>query len=523
MKKNKYLILLILIDILLCIFIFRSGIAFGHDLDFHLSRIQGLADSMNSGSIMSYIHVGLKGYGYANGLFYGNLFLYLPSLLVMIGLNVITSYKVLILILMISTSLIMYYTTNKIFKDEKLAFIASLLYTTCAYHMTDVVIRAALGEVIAYAIAPIILLGLYYIIFDDDKKWPIFAIGFVLLVNCHLLTTILMIFACIIVIVLNIKKIIKEKRLKYFIYSFILGLLLGAFFILPFLEQYMSGQFVVSEIKSHLELRAVPISKLFLGFRIGEIDDPLFVPAGIGLVFVITSILRFKIKEKNKFVDTCLIVGLISLVATTNIFPWRLFEGTLAFIQFPWRLYLLATLFLSISSAYILTKLIKNKNVFILLSIYVVAIGFVISYQAYTGAGYYNLKTLDYYTVHGGEYLPLNTDLEKLDKSYYTNNENLIYQADKDNLKITIEYQNGKDSYLEVPILYYKGYVAESLNTKEQYKIEKGTNNVIRINLKDQDKIIVYYKGTKIQKISLFISIITLIVVLVRWLYEKKK
>ena len=37
--------------------------------------------------------------------------------------------------------------------------------------MTDIVIRAALGESIAYAIIPITLLGLYYIIFDDYKKW----------------------------------------------------------------------------------------------------------------------------------------------------------------------------------------------------------------------------------------------------------------------------------------------------------------------------------------------------------------
>ena len=126
----------------------------------------------------------------------------------------------------------MYYVTNKIFKNNRIAFISSLLYTTCSYHMTDVVIRAAVGEIIAYMLVPLTLLGLYYILFDDKKKWYIFAISFALLINSHIITSLIMFIIYCFIIVFNTKKIFKEKRIKYLIYSVLLGTLLSSFFVL---------------------------------------------------------------------------------------------------------------------------------------------------------------------------------------------------------------------------------------------------------------------------------------------------
>ena len=114
LRNNKYIKLLIIIDLILCIFLFTKGISIGQDLAYHLSRIDGLAYTMKSGDILSYIHCieglgntinldnkaawinkNLGNYGYANGLFYGNLFIYIPAILTVL-IGVIGSYKLLI-------------------------------------------------------------------------------------------------------------------------------------------------------------------------------------------------------------------------------------------------------------------------------------------------------------------------------------------------------------------------------------------------------------------------------------------
>ena len=541
LKNNKYIKILIIIDFILCLYLYSIGISLGQDLSFHLSRIDGLVNTIRSGNILGYIHFveglgntinlnnkaawinsNLGNYGYANGLFYGNLFIYLPALLTLCGLSLILSYKIFILIVMILTSLLMFYAVKKITKSDRIAFIASLLYTTCSYHMTDVVIRAAVGESLAYMLVPITLLGLYYILFDDKKKWYIFAISFALLVNSHVITTIIMVVVYSFIILFNIKNLFKEKRFKYLIYSVLLGFLLSSFFILPLVEQLANDTFMLSDMPIKPSNRAVPILKMFLGIRFSTVIYNLdFTPSGIGLIFLIPLFFIKEVKS-SKILKISIITGLICLLCTTNIFPWKYLDKTLGFIQFPWRLYLPATLFLSISSAIILDKLIDTKKKMKALIIYTVLIGFIISFQAFIGLHYATETTHDYYYISSGEYLPEDTYPVNLDNKFIASSEDIKYRANKKDLEVIIDYSNGNNGYIDVPMFYYKGYEVRSLKTNEVYKIEKGHNNTIRINLHDSDKIRLYYQGTIIQKVSLIISLITVITLLIIY-YKKNK
>lgn len=529
-KINKKIICLLIIDIIICLRLFLGEMPKGHDMMFHLSRIQGLADTIESGSFYAPIHVGLYGYGYANGLFYSNLFFYFPSLLVRYGIPLLTAYKIFIILINIVTSMIMYYVMKRITKKEEIAFFSSVLYTTCCYRITDVVIRAAIGEVLAYAFIPLILLGLYEIINGDSKKWYIFMLGFILTLHSHIITTIIMFIFSFIIILLNIKKIIKEKRLKYFIYSALLGILLSAYFIFPLLEQYLSDKFVLNTATLATETwrRAIEVKDIFVeNFFI--MNKNLFTPVGIGIIFVIISILRIKIKEKSdlmKLCDFCLITGIIYLICTTNIFPWKLFNSLLAFIQFPWRMYLPATLFLSISSGIILSKiLLENKDKkrwTIIVILYAISVGTLLPF-------YYSFEHYEkyYYDISFGEYLPAHTSLNELrnrGKVITSNNGEIDYSYDKNNLTIEINYDNNKnnDTYLEVPLLYYKGYKAISLVDGIEYKLEKGQNNIIKINLeKNSNHIKIYYAKTTVQRVSILVTLITIFSILIFHFYRR--
>lgn len=527
--KNKefiFTIILSIISILFSIILFRKGLLRGHDIEFHLSRIEGLRDSIKCGNFIALIHNGLYGYGYANGLFYGNLFIYFPAILSLMGLSLEKSYVLFITACNILTAFSMYYSVKRISKSENAAFISSLIYLLSPYRICDIVVRAAVGEVLAMMIIPIILLGFYEIVAGDHKKWWIFSIGYVLLIQAHLISTIVLTILLFILLIINIDKFIKEKkRILSITYSVILGLLLGSFFIFPLLEQYKFSELVVNNLSNevNLGLNSIKFERIFLG--VSYFSEGVFHPPGIGLIFIISCFFRYKIKTEDKkllkVADTCMIVGLILLLMITPLFPWKEFSKELKVIQFPWRLYMFSTIFLSISSGLILyLKFRNNIKTIIYITIYAIGLFIVsIPFNFHAVHNYWGVGGMEYiggysdYYVANGEYLPYKTDINKLRERgevITSNNDIIKVSYTKKGNKMDIKYSNNlnKNTYLELPLLYYLGY-----GTNKDYKLKAGNNNVIRVYLdKEKDNFIVSYKGTKIQKTSYTISLLTLVV-----------
>ena len=87
--KNEVLIVL-LISFAFCILLLFDHLYIGADLGFHISRIKGLADSLSAHQLTAYISPYTNnGFGYAMGLFYGDIFLYPFAFLYLVGVPVI--------------------------------------------------------------------------------------------------------------------------------------------------------------------------------------------------------------------------------------------------------------------------------------------------------------------------------------------------------------------------------------------------------------------------------------------------
>lgn len=536
-KNRIFLMILVIASVLFTVILFYKGLLRGHDIEFHLSRIEGLRDSIKSGDLVALIHSGLYGYGYANGIFYGNLFIYLPAILSLLGLSLAKSYVVFITVCNILTAVIAYYVVKRISKSNTAAFIASLLYLFSPYRICDVVVRAAIGEVLAMMIIPIVILGLYEIIYGDHKKWWIFSIGFVLLVQAHIISTIIMAIISLVILLININEFIKNKaKIKYLIYSVILGVLVGAYFMFPLLEQYTFSELVVNNLKSDVDLgvNAIKLERIFLG--LSYYSSGVFHPPGVGLIFILASLFRYKLntqkKELLKITDLFLIIGLVSLLLVTPFFPWTELSEYLKFIQFPWRLYLFATVFLSLSSALIIYLRFGDKiKVLVYMGIYLM-ISFIvgISFNFNAIHNYWGVAGMEYisgyndYYVANGEYLPYKTDVYKLrdrGEQITSNNQDINIEYTKIGNRINIKYNNNymNDTYIELPLLYYLGY-----GTNKDYKIEAGENNVIRVYLdKEKDSFEVSYRWTLIQKLSYLISFITIAIGLIYIIIKKRK
>lgn len=542
MKKETkntllYIIVAVIIGIISCLFLLKKGVIVGHDLEYHLSRISGISNSLRVGDFKALIHnPGFYNYGYANGLFYSNLFLYLPALLKLIGLNIITSYKIFIVICTILTSISMFYCTKSITKSNKMALLSSVLYTLCSYRICDVIVRAAIGEVLSFIFVPIIILGLYEILFGNCKKWYIFTFGFVGLINCHIISTVMMAIIIVIIILFNIFRLFKEKkRLFSLIISAIVGLLLGAFFIIPMLQQYVTSDLLINSKTNDISI-IMPFFKIFVGIPNYKTK---FIPGGIGLVYFFLIYLRFKIKEKNEllqFSDLMMTIGIFTLLASTDIVPWLEISPLLGSIQYTWRLFLFSSFFLSLSGSIVFFQWNKEKKntKFIILIVYIIMICFINQFLSSESLKtYYSPKNVSYiteykdFTVAAGEYLPKNTDWSLI----YTDKRKI--KSDSKNIKINYKEKNGKyyinfknndGNYIDVPLIYYRGYKANSVNNNKEYTVGYGYNTWCRIYINNikKDKIILEYKGTIITRISYLISIISLIILLT-WIYLNKK
>ena len=521
------------IGVLFSLWLLKRKIIAGHDLEFHLSRIKGLKDSILNGDYMALIHVGLNGYGYANGMFYGNLLLYIPAIASIIKFNLINSYKLYTFLCTLGSALTMFWCMKGITKSNKAGLLGSFLYSACAYKACDFIIRAAGGEMGAFVFLPLIILGFYYIVYDDYNKWWIFSIGFFGIIQCHLISSAIIFCFIIIMLIFNLEKFLKDKkRFLYLCISGIIGVLITAAFIFPMLEGLYRNDLTVNANNNFAAwYRTIPIEYLFLGFPHYNTSEYLgrFVPPGVGVLLLVLTAFRFKIKTKNNniisFCDLCIIMGVISLICCTSIFPWQ--EITfLNKIQFPWRFYLFASLFFTITSTITSYYYLKNKKTKDIVKFIIPVILIGIIPTAITIYHYEKTNTEDYYNWDGfeigpgEEYLPKGTNLDKLykrGKIVTSNNDNINFSFKKTGNSVilsykTSDYKSDKKTYLELPLLYYYGYAALDKDGNK-LKITKGNNNIIRVYPnKVKGKIHVYYKGTIIQKISLWISIITWII-----------
>lgn len=485
-KNSKFRILFfIILTLLSSISLFTISLKYGHDILFHLSRIVGIKDSFSNDLFPSIYSNYLNGYGYGNPLFYPDIFLYVPAFINYLGLSINTSYKIFIILVNFFSIISMYITVKGISKSKYAGIISSIIYAFASYRLIDVFSRAALGEALAFIFIPLIIYGIYNIIYGDYKKFYILVIGMSGLILSHILSTYIICILLSIFCLINIKKFIKEKqRIKYLVISALITLLITAFFIFPMLEQMISGKFLFNNTNkiSEITKRSVPIYALFL-----EIILPLkyWIPSGIGIIFIYLTYLKIKSRNiKDSFITQCFIIGVLCLFLASNIFPWKLFEKAFSLIQFPWRLYVITTVLLTVGGGILISKIYtKNKDrikqLMIVFSLSLISLISITVTTLLSGN-----TNLDNYYISMGEYLPSNVNLDYIKErgNVVTSNNQITFTHKKVDNKIIIDFVNNYDNtILELPLLYYKGYGAKI--NDEYLDVFKTNNGLVGVKL----------------------------------------
>jgi len=517
-KDNKYKVLLIIIvTVISTLPIIMHNLPYGGDINFHLKRIEAITENIKHGYIGYPIYFKyLNNYGYGSGLFYPDLFLYIPAFLNIFGISLFTSYKIFLVLIKLASLISIYFSIKSINKNEKSALIAVILYGFSSYCFIDMFERGALAETITIVFIPLVIRGIYEIIFGDNKKYYILSFGMLGILFSHIISLYLITIFLILFTLFNIKFLNKEK-IKSIIKAIIVFILIGSHFLLPLIEQMLSNKFYYSIQENVVTYNTVPILFLFFEFPYYTLMGYTFkrwFPCGIGIIYLLLCIKYIKNKEKYDRASKCfLISGIICLIFTTKYFWYIPFmKKIFSPIQFPYRIYILSTaLFITC-----FTRVMKNINI---KKIFLTCLLLFSLNLFYPFCNIVTTKLLKD-EIMNGEYLPVEYKKEN-NNGKILNNCKIKYSINN-NLKTTIEYKTECDEIeVEIPIIYYKGY--EVKINDEKIKISKSENGLIKFKTNQKEgKISVFYKGTKLYNVTKYISITSALCIVIKKVREKK-
>lgn len=529
-EKKTACLAVVLIGVAASVPLFTNYLMNGADLSFHLMRIEGLAEGLRRGSFPVKMQpLWLNDYGYPVSVMYGDLLLYIPALLRLIGFSLQMAYKVYIFCINILTAYISYVCGSKIAKSSKIGVVMSLLYTLSGYRLATVFYRAAIGEVTAMAFTPLVLLGLWMLFHEKEKekrrKSAVFlVIGYTGILESHLLSFELIILFSVFYCLLNGKKF--WRNIKVLVQTAVFTMGINLFYLIPLLDYMLTQDLHVwHESNWNMQETGLLLPQLIQMFPTGMGSADIGYMASVSMGVAGESLMGFgfpyavvfaiyvweRLVYKRKLAEICKetevksahgIGWLVVLSAwmSTYLFPWNLIQNIpkignlLAPYQFPMRMTAMVLAFGIMLGAYALKDLtiaagelpgkIMIAGVCLLAVIH--AASCISSLQAVGEpikvTGYGGIDTRS--AVISGEYLLENTYALAVNEDEPQTEEGVIiynYNKDTDGVTVLFENPSGKETYIKVPYFAYKGYHAVEMQSGQELTVWHDYYNVAMI------------------------------------------
>ena len=561
--SRKYIVLdlsfVLLLTILFCIPLYQSSLYTGADIGFHVSRIKNISDGLRAHTFPIYIYPYINnGFGYASPMFYCDLFLIPSAFLYMIGIPILIVWKITLFIYALISCITIYHLSKAVFDLNIVQVFCTVIYMFSNVRINYYYYGGGLGNIIALSFLPLLLLAFYKIFVLKENCFKLLGISFTLLLLSHILSFTISVIFFVLLLIIDIKNISKD-RIICILKAALLAVALSAWFLFPCIEQLLSQEFWSSFLNDTTNLGYFkesqrPILQVFSDYIFNTSPNQQY----LGIIYSIGGILCYLIyKIKNKFkrneiVDVMAFVLMGGLFFETDILP--LYEiSILRHFQFIWRI----NIFLAPIAVFLIGKTIsefKIKNVIMtIMSIYLICnVAYMykafitcvdnwpneISYEEIKNKG---LSILN--DTHGfnlvelgqGEYLPLtnsynyygaNTNIE------FANEDSAVWDFNRLGTTITFTTNYDYSDYIYMPLSYYKGYFYQEVDDEGNILYEKEcifdiyTKRVGMYMEEGTHNYRVYYKGTTIQHLTLFISLFSFIAFVFcesKQLFKRKK
>ena len=511
------------------------------DLTFHLERIEGICEALLSGQFPVRIFpTYFDGAGYAVSVFYGDILLYFPAFLRIMGFPLQTALKTYVIFVNLATAGVSWFVFSKILSDKWAAMLSTFVYTLSLYRLGDIFIRSAVGEYTAMIFIPLALGG-FYLLFSQSGEQSgqdyahslrscrnMIAIGMTGLLTSHCILSVLTAFFLFLWLLFYIKKLFRKEILKCLASSVALTVGLSAFFLIPFADYMLSGHYLINtkiaDQKSLIQKCGITFKGLWnLTFQDTDMKTFGLIFCLLFVCFFIFLIVRFlPVKQKSCLhagsrydLAVLLVMSALSIWMSTVFFPWDLLSRHFSFfsvlantMQFPFRFASIAV-FLCALEAGICARLLDSgsfrlqlgKVFYIVLVTCVLAVTSFWSLQQFTmnaitvkiydraGLGLYiGYGTYQGYNIYDGAYLPVNTAIRQfqgMECTAVSKGSLDIGSFARKGMSLTVSCVNKTNSAqkLSVPLLYYKGYQAVSVSSHQKMPVLEGNNSVVTVQV----------------------------------------
>lgn len=532
--------------------LYRGGLSNGSDLTFHLSRLEGLYRSLQAAKVQFPVRIQsgwLDGYGYAVSVFYGDIFLYFPALLRMIGFTLEEAYKAYLIIVNVATVFLSFYAFRRMSGNDFSAVAGSVLYAGCAQRVA-LMYTAVLGAASGMTFYPLIAAG-FYLLFTEDVEseaykriWILLTAGFTGILMTHMISCLMIGLYVVLLCIVMIRKVLRRNTLRELLKAVGAVVLLNLWYIVPFV-QYMFTERL--KINSHLTSE-IAIQDYYAGLadftQEGRSLYHLFTDhdtIGLALILVfMLYVVTLPVQGKGKKARYGRVIAIFTLFAfavCTDLFPIvplarrsRLLTKFFLTIQYQYRLMSIALVLGACLTAVFLSLEIFNREKLYYL------IGLLCAVTMYQNFQYYGLLSYDAvyldgialesrtdgeiysYKVGNGEYLPEMTQTTEFTGEIESAGQVYVERMYRNELffDMAVRNESSEEGKIQFPVLYYGGYQAIDSDTRQKLQTVVGDNGRVEVIIPSD------YDGTfqlgfyepLIWRISEAISVITLVMVI---------
>ena len=535
-----------------------------HVINFHLMRIEGLAEALMDGVFPVKMHTGwINGYGYPASIMYGDLLLYIPAGLRIIGFSLQDAYHIYLFLINMATAVSSYYCVKMISRSRRIGLLGSLLYTWSLYRLADGYYRSAAGEFTAMAFLPLVFAGLY-LLFETKEKTKgcvCMMLGFTMTLQAHLMSFEIAILFAVLYCMMNIRNVLANIGRLLATAGITLVINLG--FLVPLLDYMYSQDLAVRSTMGNtmmMKQEGLFIPQLFAGFCFGGwksepvesgIGADMSLSLGISFLLILALWIWEIAANEKRLSETvgraCLreqkrifVLWMLSLWMCCYFFPWNV-VGTipvlgkyLTVFQFAWRfLGIGAVLGLMLAGhAFGNLREIVGRESRIAVAIGVGIVVFIngtyfLNYAVteYTRAVIVSAAGINDLYCSGNEFLLEGTDVSAC---YIDVAAGEAVQVDglteeRGDYIVTCSNHFEDASWIEIPRFIYKGYIAMDTASGERFETMAGDNNKIRVLLPAgyEGSIRVKFRQPLLWIVSELVSAAGVIAVAV-WLLRKK-
>lgn len=476
------LIFSIIISLPLLIPYFHSGYFPTHDGEWAVVRLSDMFREVKDFQIPPRFSGNLNfGYGYPLFNFAYPFPYYLGLVIHLLGFGFISSIKIVFALTIPVSAFFMFLASRNIWKNDSAGIISSVLYLYFPYRLVDLFVRGSIGESVAFALFPMILYCLSKLV-DKPKSVGYFLSGGILF-GCLILThNIMSVLFSITIFIFFIAFYINERNkiVKPFISTIILGFVLSAFFWIPALFE-----------KKYISLSRVPIadrnlyfvsfkSLLFSKWGYGVPNDPVngltfqigwpFIGVYLSSLFTVVYSFYKKIKVRKELnIALVLLVGifLFSFLLFSFSKPiWKL--PLLSELNFPWIVLSQLSFLIAVLGGFL--AIFKGTRYLGIL----IAIAAIVLYLPYAKPERYLDRDDGFYITNDAtttssnelmpiwvKQIPLLKPSEKVEVITGAGNVNILEQNSK---KIILNSNFSEDSTIRVNTIYYPGWEFETSN-----------------------------------------------------------